>query len=77
MRPVLLTAITTVPETILCNGYQHQLLHLAGDFDPQYYVGGDRCDVLGAPGLDRDLRSHLATFLTLVIVRSLTCSLIV
>jgi multidrug efflux pump len=60
LRPVLLTAITTVLGLIpLATWYEHQLLHPMSDLDPQIYFGGDNVAFWGPMAWTVIFRSHL------------------
>jgi len=69
LRPVLLTAITTVFGLIpLAIGMNINFGTLLSDFDPQFYVGGDNAAFWGPMAWTVIFGLTFATFLTLVIV---------
>ena len=69
MRPVLLTAITTVLGLIpLAVGLNINFYTLLSDFDPQIYYGGFNADFWGPMAWTVIFGLVFATFLTLVIV---------
>ncbi len=69
LRPVLLTAITTVLGLIpLAIGMNINFTTLLSSFDPQFYVGGDNADFWGPMAWTVIFGLTFATFLTLVIV---------
>lgn len=69
LRPVLLTAITTVLGLIpLATGLNIDFFGLYASFDPQIYVGGENADFWGPMAWTVVYGLTFATFLTLVIV---------
>jgi multidrug efflux pump subunit AcrB len=69
LRPVILTAITTVLGLIpLATGLNINFITLFGQFDPQVYVGGDNVIFWGPLAWTVIFGLIVATFLTLVIV---------
>lgn len=69
LRPVILTAITTVLGLIpLATGLNINFVTLFGRFDPQIYVGGDNVIFWGPLAWTVIFGLIIATFLTLIIV---------
>ncbi len=69
LRPVLLTAITTVLGLIpLATGVNINFFTLLSDFDPDFYVGGDSVVFWGPMAWTVIFGLTFATFLTLVLV---------
>ncbi len=69
LRPVLLTAITTVLGLIpLATGFNINFVTLFTDYDPQIYIGGDNSIFFGPMSWTIIYGLTFATFLTLVIV---------
>lgn len=69
LRPVLLTAITTVLGLIpMATGMNINFFTLLSDFDPEYYAGGDNADFWGPMAWTVIFGLTFATFLTLILV---------
>lgn len=69
LRPVLLTAITTVLGLVpLATGFNINFFTLFGEFDPQIYIGGDNVVFWGPLAWTVIYGLVFATFLTLIVV---------
>lgn len=69
LRPVLLTAITTVLGLVpLATGFNFNFFTLVSDLDPQIYSGGDNAAFWGTLSWTVIYGLMFATFLTLVVV---------
>ena len=69
LRPVLLTAITTILGLFpLASGLNINFFTLVSDWDPQIFFGGDNVIFFQADELGHYLWLTFATFLTLVVV---------
>jgi multidrug efflux pump subunit AcrB len=69
LRPVLLTAITTVLGLVpLATGLNIDFIKLYAEFDPNIYVGGDNAAFFGPMAWTVIFGLTFATFLTLVVV---------
>jgi multidrug efflux pump subunit AcrB len=69
LRPVLLTAITTVLGLLpMATGTNIDYVSLLANFDPNFYFGGDNADFWGPMAWTVIFGLTFATFLTLVIV---------
>lgn len=69
LRPVLLTAITTILGLVpMATGMNINFFTLLSDFDPEYYAGGDNADFWGPMAWTVIFGLTFATLLTLIAV---------
>lgn len=69
LRPVLLTAITTVLGLVpMATGMNINFFTLLSDFDPEYFAGGDNADFWGPMAWTVIFGLTFATLLTLIVV---------